>query len=112
LRHVAARMPVDSRSQLAYSGATEAPRGSGFEGSTAWTSPLLPCGAIRDNTAQDPPSPSEAEIVEAAQATHIERFVRAPRRGYTVLDDEGSNASPGRKQLPTMARAFLSRPSV
>jgi ATP-binding cassette subfamily B multidrug efflux pump len=70
-------------------------------------------GTIRDNIAYGRPSAPEAEIVEAAQATYVDRFVRALPEGYdTVLEDEGSNVSAGEKQLLTIARAFLSRPSV
>jgi ATP-binding cassette subfamily B protein len=70
-------------------------------------------GTIRDNIAYGRPEASEAEILEAAQATYVDRFVRSLPEGYdTVLDDEGSNVSAGEKQLLTIARAFLSRPSV
>jgi ATP-binding cassette, subfamily B, multidrug efflux pump len=70
-------------------------------------------GTIRDNIAYGRPTATEAEIVEAAQATYVDRFVRALPEGYdTVLEDEGSNVSAGEKQLLTIARAFLSRPSV
>ncbi|WP_285289597.1 ABC transporter ATP-binding protein [Arthrobacter sp. ISL-65] len=70
-------------------------------------------GTIRDNIAYGQPSASEEEILEAAQATYVDRFVRALPEGYdTVLEDEGSNVSAGEKQLLTIARAFLSRPSV
>lgn len=70
-------------------------------------------GTIRDNIAYGRPEASEEEILEAAQATYVDRFVRSLPEGYdTVLDDEGSNVSAGEKQLLTIARAFLSRPSV
>ncbi len=71
-------------------------------------------GTIRDNIAYGrPPSASETEIIEAAQATYVDRFVRSLPEGYdTLLDDEGGNVSAGEKQLLTIARAFLSRPSV
>ncbi len=70
-------------------------------------------GTIRDNIAYGRPSASEAEIMEAAQATYVDRFVKSLPEGYdTVLDDEGGNVSAGEKQLLTIARAFLSRPSV
>jgi ATP-binding cassette subfamily B protein len=70
-------------------------------------------GTIRDNIAYGRPDASEASIVEAAQATYVDRFVRSLPEGYnTLLDDEGSNVSTGEKQLLTFARAFLSRPSV
>ncbi|MFB9653779.1 ABC transporter ATP-binding protein [Pseudarthrobacter oxydans] len=70
-------------------------------------------GTIRDNIAYGRPSATEAEILEAARATYVDRFVRSLPDGYdTVLDDEGANVSAGEKQLLTIARAFLARPSV
>ncbi|KQN87219.1 ABC transporter ATP-binding protein [Arthrobacter sp. Leaf69] len=70
-------------------------------------------GTIRDNIAYGRPGASEADIMEAAQATYVDRFVRSLPEGYdTVLEDEGSNVSAGEKQLLTIARAFLARPSV
>ncbi|GAB3561364.1 ABC transporter ATP-binding protein [Arthrobacter alkaliphilus] len=70
-------------------------------------------GTIRDNIAYGRPDATEAEILEAAQATYVDRFVHSLPEGYdTVLDDEGSNISAGEKQLLTIARAFLARPSV
>ncbi|WP_104174451.1 ABC transporter ATP-binding protein [Arthrobacter sp. Y81] len=70
-------------------------------------------GSIRDNIAYGRPSASEEEILEAARATYVDRFVHSLPEGYdTVLEDEGSNVSAGEKQLLTIARAFLARPSV
>jgi ATP-binding cassette subfamily B protein len=70
-------------------------------------------GTIRDNITYGRPRASEAEILEAAPATYVDRFVRSLPEGYdTVLEDEGSNVSAGEKQLLTIARAFLARPSV
>ncbi|KQR81095.1 multidrug ABC transporter ATP-binding protein [Arthrobacter sp. Leaf337] len=70
-------------------------------------------GTIRDNIAYGRPSASEAEILEAAKATYVDRFVHSLPEGYdTVLEDEGGNVSAGEKQLLTIARAFLARPSV
>ncbi|MBT2519417.1 ABC transporter ATP-binding protein [Arthrobacter sp. ISL-28] len=70
-------------------------------------------GTIRDNIAYGRPSATEDEILEAARATYVDRFARSLPDGYdTVLDDEGSNVSAGEKQLLTIARAFLARPSV
>ncbi len=70
-------------------------------------------GTIRDNIAYGRPGASEAEILEAAKATYVDRFVKSLPQGYdTVLDDEGGNVSAGEKQLLTIARAFLARPSV
>ncbi|WP_419095487.1 ABC transporter ATP-binding protein [Pseudarthrobacter naphthalenicus] len=70
-------------------------------------------GTIRDNIAYGRPTASEDEILEAAKATYGAWFVRSLPEGYdTVLDDEASNVSAGEKQLLTIARAFLARPSV
>jgi ATP-binding cassette subfamily B multidrug efflux pump len=70
-------------------------------------------GTIRDNIAYGRPDASEEQILEAAKATYVDRFVHSLPDGYdTVLDDEGGNVSAGEKQLLTIARAFLARPSV
>jgi len=70
-------------------------------------------GTIRDNIAYGRPTASSSEVLEAARATYVDRFVKSLPEGYdTVLDDEGSNVSAGEKQLLTIARAFLAQPSV
>ena len=70
-------------------------------------------GTIRDNIAYGRPGASEEEILEAARASYVDRFVRTLPEGYdTVLDDEASNLAAGERQLLTIARAFLARPSV
>jgi ATP-binding cassette subfamily B protein len=70
-------------------------------------------GTIRDNIAYGRPDATEAEILAAAEATYVDRFVHSLPDGYdTVIDEEGSNVSAGEKQLITIARAFLSDPSL
>ncbi len=70
-------------------------------------------GTIRENIAYGRPDATEEEILEAAKATYVDRFVHSLPDGYdTVIDDEGSNISAGEKQLITIARAFLSRPAL
>ncbi|WP_109470912.1 ABC transporter ATP-binding protein [Ornithinimicrobium cavernae] len=70
-------------------------------------------GTIRDNIAYGRPDATEGEIVQAAEATYVDRFVRSLPDGYdTVLDSEGGNISAGEKQLITIARAFLSDPAL
>ncbi|HEY1105999.1 MAG TPA: ABC transporter ATP-binding protein, partial [Agromyces sp.] len=65
-------------------------------------------GTIRENIAYGRPDATEEEILEAARATYVDRFVRTLPDGYdTVLDDEASNLSAGERQLVTIARAFL-----
>ncbi|MEU5108529.1 ABC transporter ATP-binding protein [Streptomyces sp. NPDC021354] len=70
-------------------------------------------GTIADNIAYGAEGASFDKIVEAARATHVDRFVRTLPDGYdTVIDDEGSNISVGEKQLITIARAFLAEPAI
>ncbi len=70
-------------------------------------------GTIRDNIRYGRPDVSDAELLEAARATFVDRFVRALPAGYdTVIDEESSNISAGQKQLITIARAFLTDPSL
>ena len=70
-------------------------------------------GTIRENIAYGRPDASEDEILEAARATYVDRFVHALPDGYdTVIDDEASNLSAGERQLVTIARAFLAAPSL
>ena len=70
-------------------------------------------GTIRDNIAYGRPDATEQEILAAATATYVDRFVHSLPDGYdTVLDDQGSNVSAGEMQLLTIARAFLAQPSV
>ena len=67
-------------------------------------------GTIRDNIAYGRPDATEEEILEAARATFVDRFVHSLPDGYdTVIDDEASNISAGERQLITIARAFLAR---
>ncbi|WP_428967011.1 ABC transporter ATP-binding protein [Micromonospora fluostatini] len=70
-------------------------------------------GTIRENIAYGRPDAGEEEIMAAARATFVDRFVRSLPDGYdTVIDAEGSNVSAGEKQLITIARAFLAEPSL
>jgi ATP-binding cassette subfamily B protein len=70
-------------------------------------------GSIRDNIAYGNPDATDEQILEAARATYVDRFVHSLPDGYdTVLDDEGDNVSAGEKQLLTIARAFLSDPAI
>jgi len=70
-------------------------------------------GTIRDNIAYGNLGATDEQVQEAAQATFVDRFVRALPDGYdTVIDEEGSNVSAGEKQLITIARAFLADPSL
>jgi ATP-binding cassette subfamily B protein len=70
-------------------------------------------GTIRDNIAYGREGATEDEILAAAKATYVDRFVHSLPDGYdTVINEEASNLSAGEKQLITIARAFLSDPSL
>jgi ATP-binding cassette, subfamily B, multidrug efflux pump len=70
-------------------------------------------GTIRDNIAYGRPGATEGEIVAASAAAFVDRFVHTLPHGYdTVIDEEGGGVSAGEKQLITIARAFLSDPSL
>ena len=70
-------------------------------------------GSIRENIAYGKMGATEEEIVAAAQAAHVDQFVRTLPDGYdTVLTDDASNISAGQKQLLTIARAFLANPAI
>jgi ATP-binding cassette subfamily B protein len=70
-------------------------------------------GTIRQNIAYGNPLATEADILAAAKATYVDRFVHALPLGYdTVLDNEGGAVSAGEKQLLTIARAFLADPAI
>ena len=65
-------------------------------------------GTIRENIAYGREDATEEEVIAAAQAAHVDHFVRTLPDGYdTVLDDDATSVSQGEKQLLTIARAFL-----
>ena len=70
-------------------------------------------GTIRDNIAYGNPDATEEQILEAARATYVDRFVHSLPDGYdTLINEEADNVSAGQKQLLTIARAFLADPSI
>ncbi|GLY94296.1 multidrug ABC transporter ATP-binding protein [Actinoplanes sp. NBRC 103695] len=70
-------------------------------------------GTIAENIAYGADSFVMADVQRAAEAAHVDSFVRMLPDGYeTVIDEEGSNVSAGQKQLITIARAFLAEPSI
>ena len=70
-------------------------------------------GTIRDNIAYGNPEATEEQIMTAARATYVDRFVHSLPDGYdTLINEEGDNISAGQKQLLTIARAFLADPAI
>lgn len=70
-------------------------------------------GTILENIRYGRLEATDEEVIAAAKATYVDRFVRALPQGYdTIIDDEGTNVSVGEKQLITIARAFLANPSL
>nr|WP_085511724.1 ABC transporter ATP-binding protein [Plantibacter flavus] len=70
-------------------------------------------GTIRENIRYGRLDASDAEVVEAAEATMVDRFVRQLPDGYdTVLDADGGSVSAGERQLITIARAFIAKPKL
>jgi ATP-binding cassette subfamily B multidrug efflux pump len=65
-------------------------------------------GTIRDNIEYGRPGATDAEIVAAARASHVDQFVRALPGGYaTMLGNDGGSLSRGQRQLVSIARAQL-----
>ncbi|MEU8136219.1 ABC transporter ATP-binding protein [Streptodolium elevatio] len=71
-------------------------------------------GTIAQNIAYGAAHATRDQVVEAAKAAHADRFIRTLPDGYdTVIDDEGgSGISAGEKQLLTIARAFMTDPTI
>jgi len=70
-------------------------------------------GSVRDNIAYGRPDATDDELLVAAKATFVDRFVHTMPDGYdTVIDEDGSNVSAGQRQLITIARAFISEPAL
>jgi ATP-binding cassette subfamily B protein len=70
-------------------------------------------GSIKDNIAYGKPGCTDDEVMAAARATYVDRFVSTLPDGYdTVINEEGDNISAGQKQLLTIARAFLADPAI
>jgi ATP-binding cassette subfamily B protein len=70
-------------------------------------------GTIRENIVYGRPEASEEEMLAAARATFVDRFVHSLPDGYdTRIDGEGGKLSAGERQLITIARAFLAQPDL
>jgi ATP-binding cassette subfamily B protein len=70
-------------------------------------------GTIAENIAYGRPDAARDQVVDAAKAAYVDRFVHTLPAGYqTRVSDDGGSISAGEKQLITIARAFLARPQL
>jgi len=70
-------------------------------------------GSICDNIAYGHAAATQAEVLAAAKACHVDEFVRLLPAGYdTLIDETGGSLSAGQQQLLTIARAFIAQPLV
>ncbi|TXH25496.1 MAG: ABC transporter ATP-binding protein [Mycobacterium sp.] len=70
-------------------------------------------GTIYDNIAYGRPEADPDDVIAAAKAAYVDRFVHSLPDGYdTQVNDDGGAISAGEKQLITIARAFLARPQL
>ncbi|WP_413476633.1 ABC transporter ATP-binding protein [Latilactobacillus fuchuensis] len=70
-------------------------------------------GTIWDNLKYGNETASDEAILAAAEAAHVDSFVRQLPDGYqTILNEEASNISQGQRQLLTIARAFVADPEI
>ena len=70
-------------------------------------------GTIMENIRYGRLDATDEEVMAAAKATYVDRFVHALPDGYdTVVDQDGGSISAGERQLITIARAFLSQPTL
>ena len=65
-------------------------------------------GTVYDNIAYGRSDATAEEVVAAAKAAHIHKYIMCLSNGYdTVITEDGGNISKGQKQLLTIARAML-----
>ncbi|HIW84757.1 MAG TPA: ATP-binding cassette domain-containing protein, partial [Candidatus Dorea gallistercoris] len=70
-------------------------------------------GSIMENIRYGKLEASDDEVIQAAKAAHVHRFVQTLPGGYGMeLNEEASNVSQGQKQLLTIARAILADPKI
>ena len=70
-------------------------------------------GSIKDNIKYGKLDATDEEVIEAAKAARVHRFVQTLPGGYDMeLNEEASSVSQGQKQLLTIARAILADPKI
>ena len=70
-------------------------------------------GTIMENIRYGRLDATDEEVIAAAKAAHVHRFIETLPGGYDmVLNEEASNVSQGQKQLLTIARAILANNKI
>lgn len=70
-------------------------------------------GTIMENIRYGNLNATDEEVIAAAKAARVHRFVQTLPGGYQMeLNEEASNVSQGQKQLLTIARAILADPKI
>ena len=70
-------------------------------------------GTIMENIRYGRLDATDEEVIAAAKAAHVHRFIETLPGGYNmVLNEEASNVSQGQKQLLTIARAILANNKI
>ena len=81
----------------------------------AWVpqSPYLFHDTISANMRLARPDATDDQLVDAAQAAHLDEFIQSLPQGYgTVIEEEGARLSGGQAQRLALARAFLKNAPV
>ena len=70
-------------------------------------------GTIMENIRYGRLDATDEEVIAAAKAAHVHRFIETLPGGYNmILNEEASNVSQGQKQLLTIARAILANNKI
>ena len=70
-------------------------------------------GTIEDNIKYGRFNATKDDVILAAKIANVHHFIKTLPDGYNMfLNEEASNISLGEKQLLTIARAFISDPSI
>lgn len=70
-------------------------------------------GTIKENILMARPDATDEEVIEAAKRSHAHSFIKRLPKGYdTVISEEAGGLSIGQRQLLSITRALISRPSM
>ncbi|HLR52746.1 MAG TPA: ABC transporter ATP-binding protein [Candidatus Avamphibacillus sp.] len=70
-------------------------------------------GTIKENIRYGRLDATDRDVIQAAKDANAHDFIIKLPRGYdTILDQDGSGISQGQKQLLTIARALLAKPTI